>query len=253
MRLLRALSLLALGPLSLGAAEPLLVPDVSQREIQIQYSFTGAELLLFGAIIYPGGVVPDEPADIAVVVRGPPQPIVVREKQQVAGIWMNVESERFHSAPSFYAVASSRPLSQLVDERLAAIYELGLEFMQLSPGAGATPDEQRRFETGLIDLMRRRQLFFEKPDGVEITQGVLYRARLNIPARVPVGDYTAETFLIQDGRVVAAATREIRIEKLGFERFVADAADRWSLAYGLIAVLVSLFLGWSAGAFFRRG
>jgi hypothetical protein len=59
-------------------------------------------------------------------VKGPVQPLVVREKQKVAGIWMNVEAARFRSAPAFYAVASSRPLSKLVDERTAAIYELGL-------------------------------------------------------------------------------------------------------------------------------
>jgi hypothetical protein len=73
-----------------------------------------------------------------------------------------------------------------------------------------------------------------------------------VPALVPVGDYTAETFLIEDGEVIAAAVREIRIEKLGFERFVADAADDWALAYGFFAVLVSLFLGWSASLIFRR-
>jgi hypothetical protein len=33
---------------------PVLVPDVSQREVDIHYSFTGAELLLFGAILYLG-------------------------------------------------------------------------------------------------------------------------------------------------------------------------------------------------------
>ena len=71
--------------------------------------------------------------------------------------------------------------------------------------------------------------------GVEISEGVLYRARINIPARVPIGNYTAETFLIRDGRVIAGAVREIRIEKLGFERFVADAAERWSLTYGIAA------------------
>lgn len=252
MKRLRALALLMLAPIAMGAAEPLLVPDVSQRQIQIQYSFTGAELLLFGAIIYPGGRTPSDPADIAVVVKGPSEPIIVREKQQVAGIWMNVESERFRSAPSFYAVASSRPLKALVDERTAAIYELGLDNMQLSPGAGATPDKQKRFERGLVDLMKRRQLYFEDPKGVEISEGVLYRARVNIPARVPVGNYTAETFLIQNGRVMAAAVREIRIEKRGFERFVAMAAERWSLTYGIVAVLVSLFLGWSASALYRR-
>jgi uncharacterized protein (TIGR02186 family) len=250
--LLRALLLLLIAPLMLSQAQPRLVPDVSQRQVEIRYSFTGAELLLFGAILYPGGRVPSDPADIVVVLKGPVEPIVVREKQKVAGIWMNVESERFRSAPSFYAVASSRPLPDLVEDRIAAIYELGLRNLQLSPGAGATQREQQRFEAGLIDLMKRRQLYFENPRGVEISEGVLYRARLTIPARVPIGDYTAETFLIKDGKVLAAAVRDIRIEKLGFERFVATAAERWSLAYGLVAVLVSLFLGWGASAAFSR-
>jgi uncharacterized protein (TIGR02186 family) len=251
-RLLRALLMLLTVPAAIGAAEPKLVPDVSQRAIEIRYSFTGAELLLFGAILYPGGRVPTDQVDVAVVVKGPLQPILVREKQKVAGIWMNVESERFRSAPSFYAVASSRPLSRLVEERIAAIYELGVQNLQLSPGAGATPEERQRFESGLIDLQQRRQLYFEDPNGVEITEGVLYRARINIPARVPVGKYTAETFLIRDGQVIAAAVRDIRIEKLGFERFVATAAERWSFTYGLVAVMVSLFLGWAASALFRR-
>jgi uncharacterized protein (TIGR02186 family) len=248
----RACFLLLLAPLCLGQAKPQLVPDVSQREIQIRYSFTGAELLLFGAILYPRGRVPTDPPDVAIVVKGPLEPVIVREKQKVAGIWMNVESERFRSAPSYYAVASSRPLSQLIDDRIAAIYELGLEYLQLSPGAGATPQEQQRFEGGLLELKRRRGLYYEDPNGVEVIGGVLYRARMNVPALVPVGNYTAETFLIEDGQVIAAAVRDIRIEKLGFERFVAEAAEDWSLAYGLFAVLVSLFLGWTASVVFRR-
>jgi uncharacterized protein (TIGR02186 family) len=100
--------------------------------------------------------------------------------------------------------------------------------------------------------MRRQLLYVQEPRGVGISEGVLYRARISIPARVPVGTYTAETFLIQEKRVIAGAVREIRIEKLGFERFVANAAERWSVAYGLFAVMVSLFLGWAASALLRR-
>lgn len=253
MRAARALLLLLAAPLAIGAAKPRLVPDVSQSRVEIRYSFTGAELLLFGAILYPGGRTPTEHADIAVVVKGPVQPLVVREKQKVAGIWMNVESARFRSAPAFYAVASSRPVSNLVDERTAAIYELGLQNLSLSPGGGKSPEVQRRFEAGLIDLMQRRQLYIEDPDGVKITDHVLYRGRVRIPAQVPVGDYTAETFLIKDGRVIAGAVREIRIEKSGFERDVAEAADRWSFAYGVAAVAMSLLLGWGGSVVFRKG
>ena len=81
---------------------------------------------------------------------------------------------------------------------------------------------------------------------------MLYRARVTIPARVPVGRFTAETFLIRDGRVLAAAVRDIDIRKSGFERFVARAADRAAIPYGLTAVALSILLGWTAGWIARR-
>lgn len=250
--MIRCLVLALLAPLLLGAAKPVLVPDVSQRDIEIIYSFTGAELLLFGAIIYPGGRAPQRPADIAVVIKGPVEPIVLREKQKVAGIWVNADSARFRSAPAFYAVATSRPLEQIVDERTSAIYELGIRNLQLSPADADTPVEANRFEGGLVDLRQRTSLYAEQPGAVLITDDVLYRARIRIPARVPVGTYTAETFLIQDGRVIAAAVRDITIRKGGFEQFVANAAEEHGVVYGLIAVAMSVGLGWAAGALFRR-
>jgi len=248
----RALIILAFAPLLLAQSQPRLVPDISARSIEIRYSFSGAQLLLFGAILYPGGRVPRRPADVIVVLKGPVEPILVREKQKIAGIWMNADSNRFRSAPSFYAVASSAPVRQLVDERTAAIYELGLQDLQLSPGGGALPDKERRFEAGLLDLRKRQALYAEHPHGVEISEGVLYRARISIPSQVPVGTYTAETFLVDNGQVIAAATREIEIGKSGFERWVALAARRHAFLYGLVSVLISLGLGWAAAAAFRR-
>ena len=248
----RRIILLGLAPILMGQAEPRLVPDISARSIEIRYSFSGAQLLLFGAILYPGGRTPRKPADVIVVLKGPVEPILVREKQKIAGIWMNADSNRFRSAPSFYAVASSAPVRKLVDERTAAIYELGLQDLQLSPGGGALPDKERRFEAGLLDLREREGLYAEHPHGVEISQGVLYRARITIPSQVPVGAYTAETFLVSDGKVIAAATREIQIDKSGFERFVALAARRHGFLYGLASVVLSLGLGWVAALAFRR-
>ena len=248
----RAFLLIGLTPIILAQAEPKLVPDISSRRIEIRYSFSGAQLLLFGAILYPGGRVPRKPADVIVVLKGPVEPILVREKQKIAGIWMNADSNRFRSAPSYYAVASSAPVRRLVDERTAAIYELGLQDLQLSPGGGALPDKERRFEAGLLDLRKREGLYAEDPHGVEISEGVLYRARIVIPSQVPVGTYTAETFLVTDGKVIAAATKEIEIGKSGFERYVAIAARRHGFIYGAAAVLLSLGLGWAAALAFRR-
>ncbi|OQW44898.1 MAG: hypothetical protein A4S16_14095 [Proteobacteria bacterium SG_bin6] len=235
------------------APKPVLVPDVSQRQIDIKYSFTGADLLLFGAILYPGGRVPAErDADIVVVVKGPVQPILVREKQKIAGIWVNAASMRYLSAPSFYAIASSKPIASLLDERSRAIYELGLDSLQLSPASGGESEARDRFARGLVDLRQRAGLYYEAPGAVEITDGVLYRARIAIPARVPVGRFTAETFLLRRGRVLAVAVRDLDIRKTGFERFVARQAERRSFVYGLTAVALSVLLGWAAGWIARR-
>ncbi|GLR48460.1 TIGR02186 family protein [Sphingomonas astaxanthinifaciens] len=246
------LPLLAITPLLMGQAGARLVPDISARNIEIRYSFSGAQLLLFGAILYPGGRTPTRQLDVAVVLKGPVQPLIVREKQKIAGIWMNADSHRFSSAPSFYAVASNRPLRQIVDERTAAVYELGVQNLQLSPGGGAQPDKERRFEAGLLDLRTRQGLYAENDHGVEISDGVLYRARIRIPSQVPVGTYETETYLIDRGKVIAAATKEVEVRKAGFERLVATTARRHGFFYGLAAVALSLLLGWSAAAIMGR-
>lgn len=245
-------ALLALLLLS-GQTEPILVPEVSPQEIQVRQGFTGTELLLYGAILDPRGIRAGRDYDIVVVLKGPTQAIRVREKQKVAGVWINAESVAFRSAPSFYALASSKPVDQIVDARSAAIYELGLDWLQLSPIGVINPAEQARFSAGLVDLKRRQRLYQENPGGVSISEQVLYQSRIEVPSNVATGTYTAETFAIARGQVIASATAKIEVRKLGFERFVADAAENWGLLYGLAAVFMAVGMGWLAGRVFALG
>lgn len=246
---LRFLALLACMVL-MGARDPILVPEISQHEIQVRQGFTGADLLLFGAILSPEGSRAAQEYDIVVVLEGPVQSIVLREKQKLAGIWINADSLEFRSAPSYFAVASSRPIAQIVDDKTAAIYELGLKWLQLSPIGVIEPKEQQRFSAGLVDLMRRQGLYREEEGSVKISGQVLYQARISLPSSVQTGTYTAETFAIRGGKVVASAITRVEVNKQGFERFVAVAADRNGWLYGLFAVLVSVAMGWVAGRLF---
>ena len=232
--------------------EPILVPEVSQSRIDVRQGFTGANLLLYGAVIDPQGTRRTTDYDIVVVLKGPTEPIRLREKERIAGIWMNAGSNDFRSAPSFFAVASSRPVEDIVDPRTAAIYELGTEFIQLSPSGQIELEEQARYAAGLVEMRERAGLYKEDPDGVSIKEGVLYRARIALPSNVITGPYTAETFAIADGRVLASATAEIEVRKVGLEGEVVQAAERYSLFYGLGAILLSLGMGVFAGRFFNR-
>ncbi|MGZ3266206.1 MAG: TIGR02186 family protein, partial [Croceibacterium sp.] len=176
-----ALALLALFAL-VGARDPILVPEVSQHEVQVRQGFTGTELLLFGAILEPDGRRAGRDYDIVVVLKGPTQPIRLREKQKILGIWINADSTAFRSAPSYFAVASSKPISEIVDDRTAAIYELGLDYLQLSPIGSIDPAEQARFTKGLVELRGHEGLYREDPKGVTISEQVLYQARIALPS-----------------------------------------------------------------------
>ncbi len=245
---------LALGLwLTLAGAAPIrLITQLSQARIEINTTFRGSEMLVFGAIQYPQGTVPDAPPDIAVVLRGPSAPVTVRQKARIAGIWVNATGVRFESVPGFYAVAATRPIAQIADERTTAIYEIGIRNLQLSPASGADDGISRTFEAGLISARQKSGLFTERPDGVQITRGVLYAARIALPAAVPVGDYTAEIHLVRQGRVLASTSAPFVIDKSGFERWVYVMAHENSLAYGLAAVLAALAAGALAALVTRR-
>ena len=234
-----------------GQREPILVPEISEHEVRVRQGFTGTELLLFGAILEPDGSRVGRDYDIVVVLKGPTEAIKLREKDRVAGIWVNAQSTDFRSAPSYFAVASSRPVDEIVDERTAAIYELGLEYLQLSPSGSIDPEEQARFTSGLVDLRERAGLYRADPGGVTISEGVLYQARIPLPSNVQTGAYTAETFAITRGRVIASATSDVVVQKQGFELIVYEFSQENGFWYGLFAVLLSLLMGWLAGRVFR--
>ena len=247
-----ALVLLPVWLLLSAQREPVLVPAVSEPRIEVRQGFTGARLLLYGAVIDPAGAGSSGKYDIVVVLKGPTEAVRIREKERIAGIWANAGSSDFRSAPAFFAVASSRPIAEIVDERTAAIYELGTQFIQLSPSGQIEPEEQARFARGLVELRQRQGLYQENPRGVSISEKVLYQARIDLPSNVTTGKYTAETFAIAQGRVLASATARIEVVKAGLEGRVVSAAQRNSFLYGLGAIALSLVMGWLAGRLFAR-
>src|ERR1700675_1108177 len=111
-----ALVVLTLLFVPLAQAEEL-AAGLSKDDIKISSSFTGTDLVLFGAIESEGGasigVVQDR--DVVVVVRGPGTAVTVRRKERLGPIWINRDQRRFVGVPGFYFVASTKPLSEISD------------------------------------------------------------------------------------------------------------------------------------------
>ena len=69
---------------------------LSTDRVSITADFTGADLTIFGALDNADPLVSRQGRyDVIVVLEGPPRPVVVRRKDRILGMWINVESDDF--------------------------------------------------------------------------------------------------------------------------------------------------------------
>ena len=226
-----------------SAQESALTADLSDRRIEITAGFTGAEVLLFG--------VRDGAGDVVAVLRGPEAPAVVRRKRRRFGLWLNHRRVVFDDVPGYYAVASTRPLSDVASAALLAELEIGFEHRVRLPGDGAHGAEGSAFRDALARLMKAEGRYRVSPGGMEFVDERLFRGTFVLPSGVPTGRYRAEVLLIADGAVAGRHATELTIRKTGFGATAFEYAHSHPIGYGLVAAVVALIAGWVAAMMFR--
>ncbi len=239
---------LVVGCLLVPAGAPranTLVADLSRHLIAISTGFAGADVLLFGATEGKG--------DVVVIARGPDRPVVVHRKSRVLGVWVNTANVTFDRAPSFYAIASSRPLADIAPKTVLARHQMGLDNLRLDLSwLKASPNVALEWRAGLIRNHEAQGLYRAEVGRVTFLGNRLFRAGIHLPANVHTGTYQVEVFHLQDGRVVSAQTTPLQVSKVGAEAAIYDFAYQNSALYGLFAILVALMAGWAAHMAFRK-
>jgi uncharacterized protein (TIGR02186 family) len=223
-------------------AEPL-VADLTNHLVAITTGFTGASVVLFGAI--------DGPGDVAAVVRGPDRDVTVRRKSRVAGIWVNSQEVIFANVPSFYFVAASRPLEEIVSPATAAFYHLGVANLEIKPEGAHPLEVAEEFATALARTQQNARLFPNSVRKVSFIGERLFRTTIEFPSNVPTGTYLVQVFLIRDKDVVSGQTTPLVVSKVGIDADVFGFAGRQPGLYGAIAVLTAMVAGWLASLPFR--
>ncbi len=222
-----------------------LVADLSRHLVAISTGFAGTDVLLFGATEGEG--------DVVVIVRGPDRPVAVHRKSRVLGVWVNTAQMTFDRAPSFYSIASSRPLAEIAPATVLARHQMGLDNLRLElPRAKASANVAQEWRAGLIRNHEARGLYRAEVGRVTFLGNRLFRTRIDLPANLPTGTYQVEVFHLQEGRVVSAQTTPLQVSKVGAEAAIYDFAYQNSALYGLIAILVALMAGWAAHLVFRK-
>lgn len=252
--LLLSLAALCLG-LSPARAEKLIVA-LSAEEVRITSNFTGTSITVFGAIERDAATVSRaEFYDVVVAIKGPPETVVTRQKARFLGIWLNSASRTFVNIPSFYALNSSRPLSEVSTPQILKRFQIGadnLVFPVSADDGAETANADDEFRKAFVRLKQRDGLFRSEAYGVTFPGTEIFQTAMRIPANVPVGRYVVTVYLFRDGALLATDQSEIRIAKMGFEQFTFDLAHNQGLLYGVLCVILAIFTGWLAGVIFRK-
>ncbi|GGD09247.1 hypothetical protein GCM10011335_10130 [Aureimonas glaciei] len=228
---------------------------LSTEQIVIASNFSGARLVVFGALDNADGrILRQGGYDIVVVLEGPKTPLVVREKERVLGLWVNRGSETFNSAPASYTLASTRRLTDIAPQKLLDQLSVGIESLRTDLGRDAETVAPNRDE--YANAMRRirieRGLYQQSFGSIEFVSTTLFRADLVLPADLPVGIHTARALLFRNGVFLRERNVPLRVVKSGFETTVSNLAERHGFLYGVFAVALAIVTGWFGRLAFKR-
>lgn len=240
----------ALGLLATtAAAQEQIVLGLSRDRIAITATFDGSDILIFGAVKRLGPAPAGPPLEVVITVSGPLTPVTVREKDRVFGLWMNRASIVVDAAPSFYAVATTGPLDEVLSSTEDLRHNVSIDRAIRSVGHPVT--NAGDFTDALIRIRAAEGLYQLLEGQVSLDEETLFRTSISLPANLIEGDYATRIFLTRDGRIVDSYETTIAVRKVGLERWLFNLSRQSPLAYGLMSLVLAVAAGWAASAGFR--
>lgn len=230
-------------PFKAYSATPI-VADLSNYRIDIDSGFNGTRIFLFGAR--------NDTGDVVIVVRGPQKNYMVRKKEEVGGIWINRDRMKFFNVPDFYAIASSRPLSDIEQTNLFAELGIGEDKLLTAPADPESREKFGPFAEAFMRYQHQRRLYMTEPGTISFMAETLFKTVVEFPDAIPAGNYTAEMYLISDGEVTGMQSTPITVVKSGLDAFLYNYAHQYPMLYGITAVVMALCIGWFAGRAFEK-
>jgi len=247
----RLIALLILCCTPAFAVDEQVVLGLSQDRVAITATFDGSEILIFGAVKREAPIPSGPPLEVIVAVAGPSSPVTVRRKERKLGIWVNTDSVLVDLAPSFYAVATSGPLVDILSDTEDLRYRISIERAIRSVGAAMHIRGAQEFADAVVRIREDEGLYSIRENTVAVDEQTLFRTSIKMPADLTEGDYTARIFLTRGEEVISEFETTIDVRKVGLERFLYNMSRQQPVWYGLMSLVIAIAAGWGASTAFR--
>ncbi len=227
-----------------GFSSQNLIAEFLDNQIDIDVGFTGKKLSYFGAI--------DTKGDLVIIVTGPRKKIKVFKKEKKVWFWINSNSRVFSDVPSYYFVATSRPLNQIKNDSFLKINQIGLQNLRFE-GAEEIEEELRlQWRNGIIDSMKKMGNYFSINGKIDIIDERLFKTEISFPSDITEGIYIVDTLLLKNGSVIGSKRSFINVSKSGIGEKVYLFATKNGLFYGVFAVISAMLFGFLVNEAIRK-
>ncbi len=245
--MIRLILALVLLTLPLRAEE--IVSGVSQSGVSITTNFDGTAIMIYGAAIRDAPAPEGDLMQVIISIEGPPTPLVVRKKERVAGIWVNKGALQIASAPSFYAVATTGEIGDILSPAEDAKYHVTIPQTIRAVTGGS---DSGQYLAALQRIKAASGSYRLSQDTVLLLRQALFRTDIALPANLVEGIYKVRIFLTRAGKVLDMQESQIDVQKAGLERWLYRLAMDQPLIYGVISLLMAMVAGWGASELFKR-
>ena len=247
--MIRALILWVIMVCPVAAEE--IVAGLSQTEVSITANFTGSEIIVYGAVKRDAPAPATPPLEVIITVEGPSAPMLIRRKSHQWGVWINTDRVRVTAAPSFYAVATTGPLADILSDTENLRHQITIPRAIRAVGISSQAKNAPDFIAALLRIRTAEDRYRLAEGSVQLTDATLFRTDVVLPANLTEGDYKVRMFLTRGGKVIDAKDEVIAVQKQGLERFVNRLSKSQPLIYGLLSLLMAVAAGWGASTAFR--
>ena len=153
------------------------------------------------------------------------------------------------AAPTFYAVATTGPLSEIVTATEDLRHRISIPRAIRAVGLDvAAPGD---FTEALMRIRRNEGTYRMLEGAVQLRENTLFDTAIALPANLVEGDYETRIFLVREGAVVAQFQTEIAVRKVVRERIIFTLAHECPLIYGILSLIIAIAAGWGASAAFQ--
>ena len=248
--MIRLLFALMLCAAPVGAEE--IVSGLSESRVSINANFDGTAILIYGAATREAPPPVWPLLQVIITVEGPSAPLMVRQKARVAGIWLNEGAVRVDAAPSFYAVATTGDLGDILSETDDLRYGITIGHAIHAIGISSEAPDSPSYIKALQRIRMADGNYRVSANSILLLQQSLFRTDVVLPANLIEGIYKVRIFLTRGGKVVDSQESQIDVRKAGLERFLFSLAQDQPLLYGLASLLIAALAGLGASEVFRR-